>query len=152
MNTRRAIPHIHYVALSRATTIEGLYVTTVDHNVVTELKELRTERKLPLCISPLYKINDTVLKICYLNARSLHKHIDDVRKDFNFSSTDISIFTKTRFTPIDPDGMYNINDFQLFRNDSYAMTGNMTRPYGGTAVYSKVPFVSNYLYSHLNSQ
>ena len=47
--------------------------------------------------------------------------------------------------------MYNelyINDFQLFRNDSYAMTGNMTRPYGGTAVYSKVPFVPDYPHSH----
>ena len=26
-NTRRAIPHIHYVGLSRVTTIEGLYIT-----------------------------------------------------------------------------------------------------------------------------
>ena len=27
LNTRRAIPHIHYVALSRVTTMEGLYIT-----------------------------------------------------------------------------------------------------------------------------
>ena len=27
LNTRRGIPHIHYFALSRVTTIEGLYVT-----------------------------------------------------------------------------------------------------------------------------
>lgn len=26
-NTRRAIPHVHYVGLSRVTTIEGLYIT-----------------------------------------------------------------------------------------------------------------------------
>ena len=26
-NARRAIPHIHYVGLSRVTTIEGLYIT-----------------------------------------------------------------------------------------------------------------------------
>ena len=26
-NTRRAIPHIHYVGLSRVTTIEGLFIT-----------------------------------------------------------------------------------------------------------------------------
>ena len=26
-NTRKAIPHIHYVGLSRVTTIEGLYIT-----------------------------------------------------------------------------------------------------------------------------
>ena len=45
LNTRRIIPHIHYVALSRVTTIEGLYITdlcedtiAVDHNVVNEMK------------------------------------------------------------------------------------------------------------------
>ena len=27
LNTKRAIPHIHYVALSRVTTIEGLHIT-----------------------------------------------------------------------------------------------------------------------------
>ena len=27
LNTRSAIPYIHYVALSRVTTIEGLYIT-----------------------------------------------------------------------------------------------------------------------------
>ena len=27
LDTKRAIPHIHYVALSRVTTIDGLYVT-----------------------------------------------------------------------------------------------------------------------------
>ena len=99
--------------MSRVTTIKGLYVTdlcedkiAVGHNVVTEMKELRTERKLQLCISPLYKINDTVLKICYLNARSLHKHIDDVREDFNFSSTDISIIKVVSHPNLTSVGIY----------------------------------------------
>ena len=74
------------------------------------MKDLRTDTRLQLCISPLYSINDnSVLKLCYLNARSLHKHIEDVRKDFNYSSTDIEIFTETRFTPTDPDAMYKLN-------------------------------------------
>ena len=53
LNTKRAIPHIHYVALSRVTTIEGLYITdlcenkiSVDPKVVEEMKKLRTERSL----------------------------------------------------------------------------------------------------------
>ena len=155
LNTRRAIPHIHYVALSRVTTIEGLYITdlcenkiAVDSNVVNEMKELRTATSLQLCISPLYNINDnSALKLCYLNARSLHKHIEDVRKDFNYSSTDIEIFTETRFTPTDPDEMYKLNHFELFRNDSLSIA-NGGRPFGGTAVYSRVPYVSGYPYSH----
>ena len=61
LNTRRAIPHIHYVALSRVTTIEGLYITdlcenkiAVHSNVINEMKELTTNTSLQLCISPLY--------------------------------------------------------------------------------------------------
>ena len=47
LNTRRAIPHIHYVALSRVTTMEGLYINylcenkiAVDPKVVEEMLEL----------------------------------------------------------------------------------------------------------------
>ena len=112
------------------------------------MKELRTETSLQLCISPLYNINDnSLLKLCYLNARSLHKHIEDVRKDFNYSSTHVTIFTETRFSAADEDEIYKINDFELFRNDSLSIA-NGGRPYGGTAVYSRVPFVPGYPYSH----
>ena len=52
-DTRRAIPRIHYVGLSRVTTIEGLYITNlcedkiaVSNNVRTEMSKLRTECKL----------------------------------------------------------------------------------------------------------
>ena len=84
----------------------------VDSKVVNEMKELRTETSLQLCISPLYNINDnSLLKLCYLNARSLHKHIEDVRKDFNYSSTHVTIFTETRFSAAHEDEIYKINDF-----------------------------------------
>ncbi|XP_028416127.1 ATP-dependent DNA helicase PIF1-like [Dendronephthya gigantea] len=52
LNSNRAIPHIHYVALSRVTAIEGLYITnlcedkiSVDERVVKEMEILRTENK-----------------------------------------------------------------------------------------------------------
>ena len=80
LDTKRAIPHIHYVALSRVTTIDGLYIIklcenkiAVDPKVTDEMKMLRRERKLQLCFTPLYNIDQTSLRICYLNARSLHK-------------------------------------------------------------------------------
>jgi hypothetical protein len=94
LNANRAIPHIHYVALSRVTTIEGLYITdlcedkiSVDQRVVKEMEMLRTENSLKLCFTPLYMLDHSDLKVCYLNARSLHKHIEDVQKDINYSST-----------------------------------------------------------------
>ena len=148
LNTRRTIPHIHYVALSRVTTIEGLYITdlceskiSVDPKVVQEMQLLRNEYKLDLCFTPLYMLANTDLKICYLNARSLHKHIEDVRKDINYLSADITIFTETRFSQNDPDEMYAIEGYELFRNDE---TSNVDRPYHGTAVYSRLRMLNGY--------
>ena len=148
LNTRRAIPHIHYVALSRVTTIEGLYITDlceskifVDPKVLKEMELLRNECKLSLCFTPLYMLENNDLKICYLNARSLHKPINDVRKDINYLSADILIFTETRFSPHDPDEMYPIEGYELLKNDDIS---NVSRPYHGTAVYSKVTMLNGY--------
>ena len=87
-STRKTIPHICYVGLSRVTTIEGLHITdlcesniAVNADVKREMERLRTTAKLKLCISPLYDVTPSLLKLCFLNARSLHRHIEDVRKD-----------------------------------------------------------------------
>ena len=139
-NTRRAIPHIHYVGLSRVTTIEGLYITdlceekiAVNLHVAKEMELLRSERKLELSVTPIYKTNQVSFKLCYLNARSLHKHIDDIRHDLNFTNTDINIFSETRFFNSDSDIMYDIDGYNLFRDDSQSLT---SRPFGGMAVFS----------------
>ncbi len=57
-STKRAIPHIHYVDLSRVTTIEGLYITdlceekiAVNPDVIAEMELLRTERAMKLSIT-----------------------------------------------------------------------------------------------------
>ena len=70
--TRRAIPHIHYVGLSRVTTIDGLYVTdlcenkiAVSDDVRTEMHRLRTEGQLTFAVNPLYNVPKISLKICY---------------------------------------------------------------------------------------
>ena len=152
-DTKRAIPHMHYVGLSRVTTIEGLYITdlcedkiAVSNHVVKEMEQLRNIRKLSLCISPIYSVDQVSFKLCFLNARSLHRHINDVRTDLNYSSTDVSIFSETRFCLSDNNSLYNINGYNLFRNDSTS-TAN-TRPFGGTAVYSCVDYYPGYPYCH----
>lgn len=144
-DTKKAIPHIHYVGLSRVKTIEGLHITNlcekkiaVSPDVQTEMRRLRNSG-LSLSVSPLYSKSPLSLKICYLNARSLHKHIDDIRKDLNYSNTDISIFSETRFTHSDHDSMYAIDGYSLFRND--CDSNNTTRPFGGTAVYSRIQLI-----------
>jgi len=124
-STRRTIPHIHYVGLSRVTTFEGLYITdlcedkiAIHADVKKEMERLRTSGKLSLCVSPIYNITGSLLKLCYLNARSLHRHIQDIRNDLNYSSADIYIFAETRFSCQDPNHMYDIAGYNLFRNDN----------------------------------
>ena len=124
-NTRRTIPHIHYVGLSRVTTFEDLYITdlcedkiAVHPHVKIEMERLRTIAKLKLCISPLYHTTGSRLKLCYLNARSVHKHIQDLRKDLNYSNSDTNIFAETRFSSQDANSMYDITGHNLFRNDN----------------------------------
>ena len=149
-STKRTIPHIHYVGLSRVTTIEGLYITDLCENKIAvhpdvkkEMERLRTSARLKLCISPLYEITGSVLKLCYLNARSVHKHIRDLCNDLNYLSADINIFAETRFSLQDTDEMYYIPGYEFFRNDN-SNSGNASRPYGATAVYSKIPYLTGY--------
>ena len=68
---RRAIPHMHYVGLSRVTTIEGLYITQLcedkiaaSSEVEKHMKYLRTEGKLDLCFSPVYNADERAIKVC----------------------------------------------------------------------------------------
>ena len=109
---------------------------SVDPKVVEEMKKLRTERSLQLCYTSLYELNAFDFKLCHLNARSLHRHIEDVRNNLNYSSCDITIFTETGFSPFDDDKMYIINSFQLFRND--AMFNPMNPKETGTIPASRI--------------
>ena len=136
LETRRAIPHIHYVGLSRVTTINGLFITdlcedkiAVSNDVQTEMQRLRTEGQLPLSIKPIYEAPNNSIKICFLNARSLHKHIDDIRHDLTYLSTDVNIFSETRFSQLDDDNLYHIKDYTLFRNDDTTRVSQNTRPF-----------------------
>ena len=150
--TRRTIPHIHYVGLSRVTTIEGLHITDLSENKIAvsedvkmKMKELRIERKLELCMLPIYKTNEVPFRICFLNARSLHKHMKDIYSDLNYSKTNVNIFSETRFCNFDDNNAYAINGYELFRNDAVASAN--VRLYGGTAVYSRLDYYPGYPYS-----
>ena len=92
---RQAIPNILYVSLSRVTTIEGLYITklcedkiSVSTDVKNEMERLRTQGSLQLTTSPMTTC-DNAINVCFLNARSLHKHIDDIRNDLYYKNSDV---------------------------------------------------------------
>lgn len=63
----RAISHIHYVGLSRATTIEALQITDLCENkialnpdVKAEMQCLPTEGHFKVSVTPIYETSQTV--------------------------------------------------------------------------------------------
>ena len=131
----RAFPHIHYVALSRVKSLEGLYINNlnenqikVDDKVVAEMSRLRSSR---LNMSPLFRGNFTIM---YINCRSLHKHINDLKSISTLKDLDIVVCSETRLQAEDDDE-YNINDFNCHRFDE--INNTETRPYHGMCVYHK---------------
>ncbi|XP_078352155.1 uncharacterized protein LOC144636825 [Oculina patagonica] len=152
LTSRRAIPHIHYVALSRVTTIDGLHIKnlnekkiTVSNKVKNEMQRLRTAAYLQPSIISLADIGENFVKIVFLNARSLHKHISDVKNDFNVKAADINIFVETRLWVFDQNDEFEINDFSLFRNDAlFDRQLHTQRPFYGTAVYTRAQCYDEY--------
>ena len=70
----------------------------------------------------LYKTEKNAFKVCFLNARSSHKHINDIHTDLNYSSSDVSIFSETRLSHSDIDNDYSLDGYSLFRNDGTSTT------------------------------
>ena len=59
----------------------------------------------------------------------VHKHIQGLRKDLNHSSSDINIFAETRFSSQDPNDLYDISGYSLFRNDNLNSSNGLVRPW-----------------------
>ena len=55
-DTRKAIPHIHYVGLSRVTTIEGLYITDLCENKIAVSNAVREEILYSILYRQIYTL------------------------------------------------------------------------------------------------
>ena len=142
-STKQTIPHIHYVVLSRVTTIEGLHIRNLNENTIAvsqkveeEMSRLRTKACLQSCLTSLQEINsDGFIKAIFLNARSLHKHFVDVASDFDLPAADIAFYAETIFSIFDRNEEFSIDNFTMFRNDAPTSTPEQ-RPHHGTAVFT----------------
>lgn len=134
--TRRAVSHVRYLGLSRVTTIDSLYITDLCENKIAVSDDVqnrsRTEGQLSL--------SD------FLNPRSSHKDLCDVLQDLNYTSPDVNIFSETRYSRSESDHLYLFNNETdtLFRNDAPPRVSENTRPFGGTAVYSRLDHYPGY--------
>ena len=154
LETDRAISHVHYVALSRVKSLEGLYILNlneekicVSSKVEGEMKRLRTSGRLVPSLQSFRNLDNNFVKISFLNARSLHKHYLDVKNDMDFQLPHVAIFAESRLSAVDRSEEYEVNNFILYRNDAATIIRNQ-RPFHGTAVYSCLECVAGYPRCH----
>ena len=118
-----------YVALSRATSLQGLYVLgklehkhiKADPRVIEEYERLRKTSLLEENNSLQVQEHELVIPIVLLNIRSLQKHSIDIRFDKKIFNCDMLLFTEThlRTSDLDNDIQDHLNPFILNRQDSH---------------------------------
>ena len=135
--------HMHYVGLSRVTSLANLHIVSLNEQKISaskkvedEMRRLRESARLQLCIPVLYSTQmEHILKIVFANVHSLHLHFNDVINDFNLMASDIMIFVETALSRNDQHDLYDIKDFKQYRND-YNNTAGKRQPYG-SVVYMR---------------
>jgi hypothetical protein len=144
--SRRKECHTHYVGLSRVRTLEGLHILNLCRNkiavsdaVKSEMSELRSHRHMSLSLYWPVQHPESHYHIAFLNARSLHKHINCIRHDPLLTSCDLNFFCETWTSHNDGDDFYTLPDFEgRIYHDTYHAT---RRSHYGLAMYSKLPIL-----------
>ena len=134
--------HAHYVAASRVRSLEGLQIIkwnpeliTVNEDVQKHLDYLQKEKPLQLCYTPVYNL-EGLMKCVFLNTRSLHKHISDVKSSHNIRDADLVILAETQLKSSDVNNDYQLEGHKhIFRNDQ--TYSGRTRPAHGIMAYVK---------------
>ena len=113
-------PHQHYVAFSRVTSLQGLYLLNglsgqikVDKGVVCEMERLRKEACINLSYKPVNSY-DCDLVIAFQNVQSLRLHLSQVQSDKTFKDADIVCLVETRLCRNEQDIEYALEGFLTY--------------------------------------
>ena len=139
------LQHAHYVAASRVTTLGGLQIISwkperisVNQDVKEHMDYLETHRKVQLCYTPVNNMV-TSMKCCFLNTRSLYKHIENVKANHNMCVSGVIFLAKTRLIHSDEVETYKITGYEvLCRNDQ--LWNQTPRPPHGLISYVRDTF------------
>ena len=137
LKQRKFNPGQMYVALSRVTSLEGLFLIgtfkesafVVDQRVNTEYERLRNE-----CLFKIDGCSDIgeELTIALCNVRSLKKHLPDIKADRRFFKSDIILCTETQIMKNEIADI-NLDCFNVIEN-------NAEHKFSSIALYSKQGF------------
>ena len=145
---RGPIHHMHYVALSRVKTIDGLYITDLNTKKLSTSETVKGEmdrlrKSAPeLSLQFLYNMVD-VFRVAFLNARSLHRHLVDAKSDYNLQVAEVVCFCETRFCHRDNNESTSISGFHQYRQDSKLSAAQNQRPPYGMVIYTRDELLRN---------
>ena len=135
-----------YVALSRVTTLNGLYLTgpfnieafKADEKAFPEYERLRSDCVLP-DLPGITRSTDSIT-FTLLNTRSLRKHAKDIKSDKHLMDTDVLCLTETHAIPGQSVGEINTQLAPL----SILYNNNQNKFLSTAICYSDVVFVDPY--------
>ena len=133
------LQHVHYVAASRVTTLEGSQIISwkpklisVNKDVKEHMDYLKTHRKVQLCYTPVCNML-AGMKCSFLNTRSLYD-TENVKANLNICASDVIFLAETRLVHSDDNKKYEIPGFEVScRNDQ--LCNSETRPPHGLISY-----------------
>ena len=130
--------HMHYVALSRVTSLSGLYLEelnsdkiSISPHVAKYLEDARQNGSVKLSYRPTYLYGDENIKVVYNNTRSYRKHYYDIKDNYNLLAADIIFLAETRLTLYDKTENYPIENVHAYRMDQECAS----KPYHGLIMY-----------------
>ncbi|XP_062569582.1 uncharacterized protein LOC134231612 [Saccostrea cucullata] len=151
---RTFAPGQAYVAVSRVTSQNGLFIETKDENALLKKNYANPDIKSALCKMekiipvqdyPNYYDDRTFKTIVLLNVQSLRAHFLDLKSDTRFLQADFICVTETWLTDNDKIQNFEIDDFQfnhITRKQSYDESVDIFAKLrvskgGGVGVYKK---------------
>ncbi len=114
--------HMHYVALSRVTSLHGLHIVNINREAIRsspKVKDFLTNQKksMQLCFKPSYE-QQGHLTIAFNNIGSITHKFCAVNTNQSIISCDIIMFAETWLSTKHRNSDFHLDGFQKFRSDS----------------------------------
>ena len=150
-----------YVALSRVTSKNGLFIETNDPKILqkkvyadAEVKEC-LQNMPPLTLPEILPTYNEGIKILLHNIQSLNKHFEDLRKDIRFKDVDVICLTETWTRSGQDPSIFNMDGYRFHhvpRGEAYDNSDSQFSQLrkskgGGVAVYLKDTCGKNFVHA-----
>ena len=128
--------HMHYVALSRCTSLDGLHIVNINEEMIKVSSKVydylhNHKKNMILTFEPPYAVQDH-LRIAYNNVCSIKNKWSAISGNHLLKNADIVIFAETWLSEHANDAAYRFDDFVCHRMDSTVLNARR-----GILVYIK---------------